>query len=223
MSKRKSNKSIADVDVPDLKEAVIECVRFIVCREGSKIPIKRAEVVKHLETTCSTPSNLVNKVVLEANNTLKRVYGYKLIQIEKKSDPKYIIVLDEDCESLDSSTLDQDQRRLLISALLHIFMSGGPVKEDDMWMFLSEAGVLDENDYAGRKIMTKTFTRQMYLTYTKVGDGDMARTVFDWGQRATEELPKMYLLKKMAEAFEKSPDHWCEQYKAATEETGSNT
>lgn len=39
---------------------------------------------------------------------------------------------------------------------------------DDMWKYLSEANLLDENDYAGRKILTETFVRQMYLMYTKV-------------------------------------------------------
>jgi hypothetical protein len=37
-----------------------------------------------------------------------------------------------------------------------------------MWKFLAEAGLLEENDHAGRKILTNVMTRQMYLLYTKV-------------------------------------------------------
>nr|XP_021186038.2 non-structural maintenance of chromosomes element 3 homolog [Helicoverpa armigera] len=211
--------TIAETDVSDHEDSIKECVRYIICREGSKIPIKRAEIIKHLSTTCQTPSNLVKTVLVEADRILKRVYGYKLVQVEAKSGIQYIVVLAEKYDSLPnfSSAIDSQHRTLLIAALMHIFMSGAAVKEDEMWKFLMEAGLLEENDNAGRKLLTTTFTRQMYLQYRKVGEGDLARNVFTWGQRAIEEVPKMFLLEKMAEAFDKTPDHWCEQYKEATE------
>ncbi|KPJ10582.1 MAGE-like protein 2 [Papilio machaon] len=157
--------------------------------------------------------------MVEANKVLKTVYGYKLVQVEAKNGVQYIVVLDEECQSLSSSVIDPQQRRMLIACLIHIFMSGGPVKEDDMWKFLSESGLLEENDYAGRKSFISTTTKQMYLLYTKVGDGELARNIFEWGKRATEELPKIFLLNKLAEALGKTPDHWYEQYKEATEGT----
>uniref|UniRef100_A0A2A4K7V2 MAGE domain-containing protein n=1 Tax=Heliothis virescens TaxID=7102 RepID=A0A2A4K7V2_HELVI len=207
----------AEPDISDLEESIKECVRYIICREGSKIPIKRAEIIKHLNTTCQTPSNMVKTILVEADKIIKRVYGYKLIQVEAKSGIQYIVVLTQECDSLPSSAIDGHHRKLLIAALMHIFMSGAAVKEEEMWKFLMEAGLLEENDHAGRKLMTTTFTRQMYLQYRKVGEGDLARNVFLWGQRAVEEVPKLFLLGKMAEAFDKTPDHWCEQYKEATE------
>ncbi|CAK1587234.1 unnamed protein product [Parnassius mnemosyne] len=219
MSQKRQSKNNESINNTDLKSAVKECVRYIFCREGSKIPIKRAEILKHIQSVCETPSNQVNNVIVEANNVLKTVYGYKLIQVDAKSGVQYIVVLNDECNSLHSSVSDPQQRRLLNAALTHIYMSGGTVKEDDMWKFLTEAGLLEENDYAGRKLLMNTMTRQMYLQYNKVGDGELARNVFEWGQRAIEEAPKMYLLKKMAEAFDKSPGHWCEQYKEATEGT----
>ncbi|KAL0822026.1 hypothetical protein ABMA28_005402 [Loxostege sticticalis] len=221
MSQRRGNRSTAEESEANLDDAIKECVRFIVCREGSKIPIKRAEIVKHLNTTCQTLANQVNTVIVEANKTLKRVYGYKLVQVEAKSGIQYIVVLTEECDSVQSNVNDPLQRKLLVAALTHIYMSGGPVKEDDMWKFLSEAGLLEENDHVGRKILTHTFIRQMYLKYFKIGEGELARNVFEWGQRALEEVPKLFLLNKMAQAFEKSPDFWCEQYKEATEEVNS--
>lgn len=223
MSQRRANRTVNTSNSEEieatLEDAINECVRFITCREGSKIPIKRAEIIKHLNTTCQTPANQVNTVVIEANKVLKRVYGYKLVQVEAKSGIQYILILTEECESLDSSAVDAHHRKLLVAALTHIYMTGGPVKEDDMWKFLSEAGLLEENDHNGRKILTNTLTRQMYLMFSKVGEGELARNVFEWGQRSIEEVPKLFLLNKMAEAFEKAPDYWCEQYKEATEET----
>lgn len=77
MSQRRPNRSIANVAEDDddlsLDEAVKECVRYIFCREGNKIPIKRADIVKHLSTTCQTPSGDVNAVISRANQVLKKV------------------------------------------------------------------------------------------------------------------------------------------------------
>lgn len=39
---------------------------------------------------------------------------------------------------------------------------------EDMYKFLTEAGLLEDNDLASRKLLTTTFTRQMYLQYSKV-------------------------------------------------------
>ncbi|RVE48028.1 hypothetical protein evm_007340 [Chilo suppressalis] len=224
MSQRRANRTNTTNEEEismHLEDAIKECVRFIICREGSKKPIKRAEISSHLNTTCQTPNNQINTVMIEANKLLKRIYGYKLVQVEAKGGIQYIVILTEESEGLDSIAVDPHHTRLLIAALTHIFMSGGPVKEDDMWKFLNEAGLLEENDHVGRKILTNTFTKQMYLIYSKVGEGDLARFVFEWGQRSIEEMPKLFLLNKMAQAFEKTPDHWCEQYKEATAEESS--
>lgn len=75
MSQRRSNRSQAE-DVPNLEEPIKECVRFIVCREGSKIPIKRSEIVRHLGAVCQTPSNQINNVVVGANNILRKVSSH---------------------------------------------------------------------------------------------------------------------------------------------------
>ncbi|XP_014364449.2 non-structural maintenance of chromosomes element 3 homolog [Papilio machaon] len=219
MSQRRHIRTSAVEDTTTLDRAVTECVRYIFSREGSKIPIKRAEILKYLQNACETTSNQISSVMVEANKVLKTVYGYKLVQVEAKNGVQYIVVLDEECQSLSSSVIDPQQRRILIACLIHIFMSGGPVKEDDMWKFLSESGLIEENDYAGRKSFISTTTKQMYLLYTKVGDGELARNIFEWGKRATEELPKIFLLNKLAEALGKTPDHWYEQYKEATEGT----
>ncbi|XP_068617932.1 non-structural maintenance of chromosomes element 3 homolog [Battus philenor] len=218
MSQRRQNRTVGE-DISVAENAIKECVRYIFYREGSKIPIKRSEILKHLQNVCETPSNQVNTVIAEANKVLKTVYGYKLVQVDGKSGVQYIVVLNKESQSLPSACTDPEQRRLLVAVLIHIYMSGGPVKEDDMWKFLAEAGLLEETDYAGRKALISTMTKQMYLLYTKVGDGELARNVFEWGQRAIEEVPKIFLLNKLAQAFNKDPDYWCEQYKEATNGT----
>ncbi|CAH4029892.1 unnamed protein product [Pieris brassicae] len=181
--------------------AVTECVRYILCREGSKVPIKRSEIKDYLSTSSQISQNDMNTIILEAERVLKKIYGFKLVQIASKSGVQYIVVLAELCEdSLLSTITDVTHRQLLVAALTHIFMTGGPVKDDDMWNFLAETGLLKETDNAGRKIITNLFTKQLYLKYTKVGENELARHVFEWGQRAIEEVPKIFLLNKMAQA-----------------------
>lgn len=74
MSQRR-NRSLQEFDAnaPGVREAIEECVRYIFYREGSKIPIKRAEIIKHLASTCQTSPNQVNTFISEANKLLKKV------------------------------------------------------------------------------------------------------------------------------------------------------
>lgn len=71
MSQRRS-KSL-NVSSSEIADSIKECVRYIISREGSKIPIKRAEIIKHLTTICQTSSGQVNAVIIETNKILKQV------------------------------------------------------------------------------------------------------------------------------------------------------
>ncbi|XP_022116037.1 non-structural maintenance of chromosomes element 3 homolog [Pieris rapae] len=214
---RKEGSTSRVEESPNTTNAVPECVRYILCREGSKVPIKRSEIKDYLSTSSQISQNDMNSIILEAERILKKIYGFKLVQIASKSGVQYIVILAELCEdSLLSTVTDVSHRQLLISALTHIFMSGGTVKDDDMWNFLTETGLLKETDNAGRKIITNLFTKQLYLKYIKVGENELARYVFEWGQRAIEEVPKIFLLNKMAQAFQRDPKDWIEQYQACT-------
>ncbi|XP_045774999.1 non-structural maintenance of chromosomes element 3 homolog isoform X2 [Maniola jurtina] len=221
MSQRRTiNRSQSENSCP--AEAVNECVKFLVCREGSKKPIRQADIEKHLTDVLQTPVN--KKLVIEnANKVLKHVYGYKLVQLKGKG-IQYIMVLSDTlpstCEHLLSTYSEPSHRKLLIAALTHIFMSGGTIKDTDMWNFLDKTKLLQEHDMEGRKILTHTFTKQLYLEYNKVGTNEHPRFEFSWGQRADEELPKEFILNKMAQAFDKEPSYWREQFKS-TQENGS--
>lgn len=68
----------ADAD-PDLGEAINECARFLICREGSKIPIKRAEIQKFLAPNFQIPSNRINVVISEANKLIRKVIFFNYI------------------------------------------------------------------------------------------------------------------------------------------------
>lgn len=61
-----------------------------------------------------------------------QVYGFKLVQVESRSGVQYIVVLDEECKSLPSTAANAQHKQLLIAALTHIFMTGGPVKDGNL-------------------------------------------------------------------------------------------
>ncbi|XP_072944940.1 non-structural maintenance of chromosomes element 3 homolog [Epargyreus clarus] len=198
-------------------EDVIACVRYILCREGSKLPIPRVDIANHLKSTCDTPKNDVNNVIAAADKHLRNVYGYKLETVDTKT-VQYILVLLEPCDSPISPLMDVHEQRLLNVALAHIFMSGGSVKDEDMWTFLIKAKLMNENDGAVIKLFTKKFTSQLYISAVTEGEGELAKKKFIWGPRANKETSKMFILNKIAEALNKTPDHWCEQHKIATSE-----
>lgn len=210
------------INLAALQESVTECVHFILCQETGKTPIKRLDIAKHLSTVCRTPSNQIETVITEADKILKMVYGYKLEPVENKN-KQYIVVLNEACEFTQLPVHEDDNnRRMLIAALTHIFMSGAPVREDNMWRFLHDADILKIDDIANRKILTNTFKKQLYLQYEKIpctAAQQIQKYEFKWGERAVKEVSKIFLLNKVAEALEKTPNHWAEQYKEATEES----
>ncbi|XP_039756273.1 MAGE-like protein 2 [Pararge aegeria] len=217
-SQHGSNRSMAENACP--AEAVNQCVKFLVCREGSKIPIKNADIENFITSVIQTPVD--KKLVIEkANKVLKSVYGYKLVKLKSKG-IQYIVVMNDKLPStfevLHSSYTEPNHRKILIGALTHIFMSGGTVKDSDMWNFLDKAKLLDIKDLQGRKILTQTLRKQLYLELNKFGPDEQQRFEFCWGQRAEEEIPKEFILNKMAQAFDKEPNYWREQFKSTQEQ-----
>ncbi|KAI8439830.1 hypothetical protein MSG28_013497 [Choristoneura fumiferana] len=80
MSQRRSTRAGApaapieeEEDDSSLEEAVNECTRYILCREASKLPIKRADIAKHLATVCQTPSGVVSRVILRTDKLLEKM------------------------------------------------------------------------------------------------------------------------------------------------------
>lgn len=62
-----------------------------------------------------------------------------------KSGIQYIVVLDEPCNSLVSTALDSRQRKLLVAALTHVYMSNGPVKEGKNNVHISDLPLLNQS------------------------------------------------------------------------------
>ncbi|XP_045451145.1 non-structural maintenance of chromosomes element 3 homolog [Melitaea cinxia] len=198
---------------------VNECVKYIICRDARKVPIDRSDIrlhLKHYFYEKLTPNDLRN-IISKADEILNKVYGYKLVPVGPNND-KYIVTLKKDEKNAILSTyINPQHRKLLIATLTHIFMTAQPVPSDDMWWFLTTAQLMTrENENEVKKLLMRTFTQELYINYNKNDDK------FEWGQRAKKEIPKIFLLEKMAQAFDKEPSHWTEQYRKAMEEANSD-
>lgn len=192
---------------------------YILCRDARKVPIDRSDLRLHLKNYFSeklTPSDLTN-IISQANEILNEVYGYKLVTVGQNND-KYIVTLNKpEKNAILSTFINPQHRKLLIASLTHIYMTAQPVPSDDMWWFLTTAQLMtSENENEVKKLLKRTFTQELYIHYNKNDDK------FDWGQRAEEEIPKMFLLQKMAQAFDKEPSYWTEQYRKAMEEAADD-
>ncbi|XP_077185659.1 non-structural maintenance of chromosomes element 3 homolog isoform X2 [Paroedura picta] len=67
---------------PSQMEArVNELVRFLLVKDQKKIPIKRADILKHLKDYRDVCPELLNR----ANQTLQQVFGLELVEIDPKS------------------------------------------------------------------------------------------------------------------------------------------
>ncbi|CAH0725480.1 unnamed protein product, partial [Brenthis ino] len=202
-----------NINEKNIMDIAYECARFIVFREGSKTCIRRDDIIKHLETTCHMVRSHFKEVLGPAEEILKQVYGYKLVDTGKNS---YIVVLNTPCEHHEG-IYDPELRIILIAALTHIYMSGGTVTEENMWRFLKEADLVGELEVDKKNILRKTFTEQLYLEYKRL-EGEDAECIFKWGLRAENEVPKMTLLKLMSKEFDKEITFWPDQCRIAEEE-----
>lgn len=69
----------------DIDKVALECARFIICCEGSKSSIRKANIIKHLESTENMPSKFYKQVIQKTEEILKRVclvyYYYYILHI----------------------------------------------------------------------------------------------------------------------------------------------
>ncbi|XP_077284947.1 non-structural maintenance of chromosomes element 3 homolog [Arctopsyche grandis] len=199
------------------------CCRFLLTQASSRIPIKRTDIASHLHALDKTlSSSAITEIIRLAAKRLRKVYRLKLHKISSKSNTQYILIYDDTSNAEPLPTVIEENKTLLIVALAHIFMSGGSVKEDDMWRFLEKAGVIKSETHYQRKILTQEFTKELYLNYNKVNDSGITRYIFEWGERATVEMPKLDLLKSITQAFDRPQDYWFEQFKTAQNEDLKN-
>lgn len=205
----------------DLQTLIIDTVVFIISQDHSKHPIKRQDIVKN----CLKEYGKSFKMIMdEAKSIFKKVYGMDLVELELSTNNKqYMLInslkMSNHVENLMLSEEAEAQQILLLLILSNIFMSGGVVREDQMWKFLTDLDILGSrkvHEYFGdvRKLVTVEFVRQMYIEYSRIPDSDPPKFQFRWGQRAEAEISHFELLKFVTKLYGSDDmKMWTTQYK----------
>ncbi|XP_053148685.1 non-structural maintenance of chromosomes element 3 homolog isoform X4 [Hemicordylus capensis] len=202
---------------------VNELVQFLLVKDQKKIPIKRADILKHV---VKDYKDVYPEILRRANQTLQQVFGMELVEIDPKLHT-YIII--SNLPPLEGDCIKEDENHkmgLLIIILSLIFMKGNVVKDSAVWEMLRRLRI----DCSGekhkifgdvKKLVTEEFVRQKYLEYTRLPHTDPPEFEFRWGPRAAKETSKKQILQFIAKIQNKNPKTWISQYNEAEAETNA--
>ncbi|XP_021060343.1 non-structural maintenance of chromosomes element 3 homolog [Mus pahari] len=198
-----------------LELKVAELVQFLLIKDQRKIPIKRSGIMKHV---VQDYKNIFPELLKLAAERLHYVFGYKLVELDPKSNA-YILI-----NALEPVHMDGELRGcqrtpttgLLMIILGLIFMNGHSIPENDVWVFLRRLGVYPTKKHSvfgdPKKLITEDFVRQRYLEYRPIPHTDPVDCELQWGPRANLETSKMKVLMFVAKIHNQDPKHWPTQY-----------
>ncbi|XP_045069752.1 necdin-like 2 isoform X1 [Coregonus clupeaformis] len=200
----------------DLKTA--EVVQFIFVKDQKKIPIRRADIVKHV---VKDYRNIYPEIIKRVGRVFETVFGLKLVEIDSKN---HIYILINKLEQLEGEPLNMSPSNpktgLLFVILSIVFMKGGVVKESMVWNTLKKLRVDpgERHEIFGdvKKVVTDEFVRQRYLEYVRIPHTEPLEFEFRWGQRADMEVSKVKVLEFIGQLHGQDPQSWTQQYREAT-------
>ncbi|MED6289958.1 hypothetical protein CHARACLAT_008219 [Characodon lateralis] len=195
-----------------------EVVQYILVKDQKKIPVRRADLVKHVVKDYRT---IYPEVIKRATRIFEQVFGLKLVEIDPKNH-MYILVNNLDNPVPRASPVEcpsNPKMGLLFVILSVIFMKGGVVRENLIWNILKklrvDPGQKHEEFGDVRKTVTDEFVRQRYLEYVRIPHTEPVEYEFRWGQRADMEVSKAQILVFMGQIHEQDPRSWSQQYREA--------
>uniref|UniRef100_A0A4W2EGE6 Endosomal transmembrane epsin interactor 2 n=1 Tax=Bos indicus x Bos taurus TaxID=30522 RepID=A0A4W2EGE6_BOBOX len=177
-----------------LELKVAELVQFLLIKDQRKIPIRRTDILRHV---VGDYKDVLPELLRRAAERLEYVFGYRLVELEPRSNT-YILVntlepVEEDAEVRgDQGT---PTTGLLMIVLGLIFMKGNSIKETEVWDFLRRLGVHPTKKHLifgdPKKLITEDFVRQRYLDYRRIPHTDPVDYELQWGPRTNLETSKM--------------------------------
>ncbi|XP_008820432.1 non-structural maintenance of chromosomes element 3 homolog [Nannospalax galili] len=198
-----------------LELKVAELVQFLLVKDQKKIPIKKTSILKHV---IRDYRDIFPDFLQLAAERLRYVFGYKLVELEPRSNA-YILIntlepVEEDAEVRGSQGTPTTGLLMIILGL--IFMNGNSISETEVWGFLRRLGVYPTKKHSifgdPKKLITEDFVRQRYLEYLRIPHTDPVVYEFQWGPRTNLETNKMSVLKFVAKVHNQNPTDWQMQY-----------
>ncbi|KAL7865065.1 hypothetical protein AOLI_G00164850 [Acnodon oligacanthus] len=141
---------------------VAEVVQFILIKDQKKIPIRRADIAKHVIKEYKA---LYQDIMKRADRTFEQVFGLKLVEIDSKN---HIYILVNKLQPVPGEPISMcpgnPKTGLLFVILSIIFMKGGTVKENVVWNTLKklrvDVGEKHEDFGDVKKVIIDEFVRQ---------------------------------------------------------------
>ncbi|KAI7789776.1 necdin-like 2 [Triplophysa rosa] len=196
---------------------VAEVVQFILVKDQKKIPVRRADIVKHVMKEYKV---IYLEVMNRVRRTFEQVFGLKLEEIDTKN---HIYILINKLEAGGTVSMcpgNPGKTGLLFVILSIIFMKGGVAKENLVWNTLKKLRVDPREKHDEfcdvKKLVTDEFVRQKYLEYVRIPHTEPVEFEFRWGLRADIELSKLKLLEFVAELHDQDPQSWTQQFREAS-------
>lgn len=193
-----------------------EVVQYFLVKDQKKIPVRRADIVKHVVKDYRI---IFPEIMKRVSRTFEQVYGLKLVEIDTKSHVYILINRLEEAAGAPSNHATNPKTGLLFVILSVIFMKGGVVRENVIWHILKKLHIdlREKHEEFGdvKKMITDEFVRQRYLEYVRIPHTEPVEHEFRWGQRADVEVSKAKILEFVAQLHEQEPQSWSQQYREA--------
>lgn len=201
-----------------------EVVQYFLVRDQKKIPVRRADLVKHV---VKEYRNIYPEIMKRVERTFDQVFGLKMVEIDTKNHMYILINKLETVEAASPINSPTNPKKGLLFVILSvIFMKGGVVRENLIWNTLKKVRVDpgEKHEEFGdvKKVVTDEFVRQRYLEYVRIPHTEPVEHEFRWGQRAEVEVSKAKILEFMGELHEQDPQSWSQQYREAHSSSNSS-
>ncbi|XP_007464243.1 PREDICTED: melanoma-associated antigen B4-like [Lipotes vexillifer] len=192
-------------------------VQILMEKYITKEPILQAALLKTLNKKYKKH---FPQIFRRATDIMEAVFGLELKEVDPRSHSyAFISKLALPSEGSPSDELRMPTSGLLMTVLGAIFTKGNRATEEELWKFLNALGY-----YAGRRhlifgeprrLISKDFVQQKYLTYRQVPNSDPPRYEFLWGPRAHAETSKMKVLEFLAKIIGTAPSALPDLYEEA--------
>jgi hypothetical protein len=215
----------------DADQMVQNCIYYFLVRQDKKIPIKKADLVKHA-------MNGQLKDFPEVFKTLKfifeDIFGIRIIQLEheemkdkakaSRAPPMFIMVSKFDCSVTERVNIvnikGQTRRAVLFLILCVTFMLNRAIDEDMVWNIMHKLEfdkLICKNKHDLGKFLKTEYVAPMYLRMEETMEKEVPVTRYSWGQRSHLEFSTYGILKFVAEYSRKTPADFPIQYNTVME------
>ncbi|KAK5864075.1 hypothetical protein PBY51_001049 [Eleginops maclovinus] len=210
-------KGLEKLTPAQVDQKTAEVVQYFLVKDQKKIPIRRADLVKHV---VKEYRNIYPEIMKRAARTFDQVFGLKMVEIDPKNHLYILINKLEPVTGASPITNPTNPKLGLLFVILSvIFMKGGVVRESVVWKILKNLGVdigeKHEEFGDSKKVVIEEFVRQRYLEYVRIPHTEPVEHQFRWGQRAEVEVSKPNILLFMGALHGQEPQSWSQQYQEA--------